>query len=209
MELDKQAKRTILIFIIAVAAIIAIGYLVGRRFNTLMGELSKYQDNTETLLSNVEFYKTKDSLNAARVQDLELTIEEFRRFRAEDADLIKSLQKKNRDLAAVNRTQSQTIISLSSVPRDTIIITKDSLIISAVKVHCGDSWYDFDGILTKDVFTGTLENRDSLIVAETIKYKRFLGFLWKTKFIKDRQIDVVNRNPHTSITDVEYITISN
>ena len=179
-----------------------------KTIDKLKAERDRYQKNTEVLLSDVELYRTKDSLSAARVESLELTVKEYERFRAEDAVLIKSLQKKNRDLASVNKTQSETIIALSSVPKDTVIITKDSIITPAVKVHCGDPWYDFDGLLTKELFTGTLRNRDSLVVAETVKYKRFLGFLWKTKQIKDKQVDVISKNPHTEILGIEHITIS-
>lgn len=196
--------------ILAAAAIVAALAVIwtDRKIERLTAERDRYRENTEVLLSDVELYRTKDSLSAARVESLELTVKEYERFRAEDAVLIKSLQKKNRDLVSVNKTQSETIIALSSVPKDTVIVTKDSIITPAVKVHCGDAWYDFDGILTKELFTGTLCNRDSLVVAETIKYKRFLGFLWKTNQIKDRQVDVVSKNPHTEILGVEHITIS-
>lgn len=192
------------VVIVAALAIIWANWKIER----LTAERDRYQKNTEVLLSDVELYRTKDSLSAARVESLELTVKEYERFRAEDAVLIKSLQKKNRDLASVNKTQSETIIALSSVPKDTVIITKDSIVTPAAKVHCGDAWYDFDGLFTKELFTGTLRNRDSLVVAETVKYKRFLGFLWKTKQVKNRQVDIISKNPHTEILGVEYIVIS-
>lgn len=202
-----RIKKWIIVAVVILAAAIAV-ILVDRKIDRLTGELAKYRNNTETLLADVETYRVRDSLNAARVQSLELTVKEYEKFRAEDAMLIKSLQRKNRDLASVNKTQSETIISLQSVPKDTVVITKDSLIVPAVEIHSGDAWYDFDGLLTKEEFTGTLRNRDSLVVAETVKYKRFLGFLWKTKQIKDRQVDVVSKNPHTEILGVEHIIIS-
>lgn len=202
-----RIKKWIIVAVVILAAAIAV-ILVDRKIDRLTGELDKYRNNTEALLADVETYRVRDSLNAARVQSLELTVKEYEKFRAEDAMLIKSLQRKNRDLASVNKTQSETIISLQSVPKDTVVITRDSLIVSAIKIHSGDAWYDFDGLLTKEEFTGTLRNRDSLVVAETVKYKRFLGFLWKTKQIKDRQVDVVSKNPHTEILGVEHITIS-
>lgn len=197
-----------LAIVVAVLAIAIALFIQDRTIKSLRQERNRYQHNTEVLLSDVEFYKVQDSLSAAKVESLELTLKEFQRFRSEDAALIKSLQKKNRDLASVNKTQSETIIALSSVPKDTNIITKDSIITPAVKVHCGDPWYDFDGLLTKELFTGTLRNRDSLVVAETVKYKRFLGFLWKTKQVKDRQVDVISKNPHTEILGVEHVTVS-
>lgn len=170
-------------------------------------QAARYKSNTDALLSDVEQYRVRDSLSAARVQSLELTVKEYERFRADDAQLIRELKQRNRDLAAVNKTQSQTIIELRAVPRDTVVIIRDSIRVPAVAVHCGDAWFDFDGLLTADDFTGKLANRDSLLLAETVKYRRFLGFLWKTRKVEDRQLDVVSRNPHTTIIGIEHIAI--
>ena len=191
------------------AAVVAILCLLGiqqRQIQRLSGERDKYRDNAETLLGDVEFYRVRDSLSAARVFALELTVKEFERFRADDAALIKQLKARNRDLAAVNKTQSETIIELQARPRDTTII-RDSMPIPAVAVHCGDAWFDFDGILTHDEFTGKLEHRDSLYLVETVQYKRFLGFLWRTNKVKNRQLDCVSKSPHNSIKGLEYVVI--
>ena len=178
-----------------------------RRIRRLTDERDRYKGNSVALLSDVEVFKVRDSLNAARVEALQLTIKEFERFRADDAEIIRELKARNRDLSAVNTTQSQTIINLKATPRDTVIIVRDSIVTPAVSVHCGDAWFDFDGLLTKDQFTGTLKNRDSLLLAETVKYKRFLGFLWKTRRVQDRRVDVVSRNPHTQILGIEHVVI--
>ena len=188
------------------AALLVFAGFQQNAIDNLKQERNRYERNTESLLLDVAQYKTRDSLNAAKVGALELTIQEYERFRAADARLIKTLQTKNRDLTAITAAQSQTIMELSAVPRDTVII-RDSVAIPAVAVHTGDAWYDFDGVLTEKEFTGTLVNRDSLLVAETVQYKRFLGFLWKTKRIKNKQIDVVSKNPHTTIMGIEYIEI--
>lgn len=197
----KFAVLAVVIFAAAISVVWA-----DRTINRLTAERDKYRNNTETLLSDVETYRVRDSLNAARVQSLELSVKEFERFRAADAALIKQLKARNRDLAAVNKTQSQTIIELQAAPRDTFIV-RDSIPIPAVAVHCGDAWFDFDGLLTATEFTGTLANRDSLLIAESVQYKRFLGFLWKTHKVKNRRVDVVSKNPHTSILGVEHVVI--
>ena len=191
---------------VILAATIAVIW-ADRTIDRLTAERDRYKGNTETLLSDVEKYRVRDSLNAARVQSLELTVKEYERFRADDAALIKQLKQRNRDLAAVNKTQSQTIIDLRAIPKDTVVLVRDSIITPAVAVHCGDAWFDFDGILTADQFTGKLTNRDSLLLAETVKYKRFLGFLWKTRRVRDRQLDVVSKNPHTEIMGIEHVVI--
>ncbi len=196
-----------LIWAAAILAVLAAFYMMNRKIGRLTEERDRYKGNTETLLSDVETFRVRDSLSAARVQSLELTVKEFERFRAEDAAIIRELKNKNRDLSQVNETQSQTIIDLLAIPKDTVVIVRDSIRVPAVAVHCGDAWFDFDGVLTAEQFTGTLANRDSLLLAETVKYKRFLGFLWKTRRVQDRQLDVVSRNPHTTIMGLEHIVI--
>lgn len=197
---------------IAIMAVVVISAAISviwadRKIEQLTAERDRYAGNTAALLSDVERYRVRDSLNAARVQSLELTVKEYERFRADDAALIKQLKQRNRDLAAVNKTQSQTIIDLRATPKDTVVLVRDSIITPAVAVHCGDAWFDFDGILTADQFTGKLTNRDSLLLAETVKYRRFLGFLWKTRKVEDRQLDVVSKNPHTEIMGIEHVVI--
>lgn len=200
-----MVKKWIIVAVAILAAALAVIW-VDNKIDRLTAQRDKYRNNTETLLADVETYRVRDSLHAARVQSLELTIKEYERFRADDAALIKQLKQRNRDLAAVNKTQSQTIIDLRAVPKDTVIV-RDSVRVPAVAVHCGDAWFDFDGILTADQFTGKLSNRDSLLLSETVKYRRFLGFLWKTRNIGDRQLDVLSKNPHTEIIGIEHIVI--
>lgn len=169
-------------------------------------ERDSYRNQCELLTGTAEKYRTSDSLSAARVRSLELSLEAYERLCADDAALIKSLKQKNRDLASVNDIQAQTIIDLQCRPRDTVVVI-DSIPVPAKAVRCGDAWYDFEGIVTADNFAGRLAVRDSLIVSESVQHARFLGFLWKTHRIKNRQVDVVSRNPHTNIDDVIYVII--
>ena len=200
--------KKLLLFMAAVIAAITIMTTQYRRIQELKAERDKYKGNTEALFSDVEKYKVRDSLNAARVQSMELSIKEFQRFRAEDAALIKEMQCKNRELSEVNKAQAQTIIELRTAPKDTII-KKDSIDIPALALRCGDAWYDFEGLLAEGEFTGTLKSRDSLLIAETVRYKRFLGFLWKTRKVKDRRVDAVSTNPHPEILGLECVVIEN
>ena len=195
-------RREWIYLVIAVAAMVVSALYTEH----LEKERDTYRNNAEALSSDIERYKVADSLSAARTRSLELSLDEFKRFRAADAELIRQLQQKNRDLAAVNDIQAQTIIEMAARPRDTII-TVDSILVPAKAVHCGDEWYDFDGLLTDDAFTGHLTCRDSIIVSESVEHARFLGFLWKTSKVKNRQLDVVSLNPHTQIEDVYFIVI--
>lgn len=201
--MDWRGKAGVVAIMVATLSIITIQH---RKIESLSGERDKYKRNTESLIADVQSYRVRDSLSAARVQSLELTVKEFERFRADDAALVNALKTKNRDLSAINKAQAETIVELSAIPRDTMTI-RDTIPIPAMAVHCGDEWFDFDGLLTKDEFTGTMVNRESLMLVESVKYKRFLGFLWKTRKVKDRQLDCVSRNPHTTIKGLEHVII--
>ena len=202
-----QRSTPYLLAIIFVLALLVAGNVFQfNRTKKLTDERDRYKNNTEVLMGDVEQYKVRDSLNVARVQSLELTLDEFKRFRAEDTALIKQLKTKNRDLQSVVTSQSQSIYELSAIPKDTVIV-RDSVMIDALLLHCGDEWFDFDGIMSNGKLDGNMITRDSLLLAETVKYKRFLGFLWKTNKIQNRMIDVISKNPHTLIQNVEFITI--
>lgn len=193
---------------LAVAAVVTI-WVQRSRINTLTGERDKYRTNTETLLQEVSRYQTKDSLNAAKVGALELKLSEFEKYRASDAELIKTLQTKNRDLEAVTTAQMETINELRGTVRDSIVYLPGDTVTTVLRcVDIVEPYFELHGCATPDgKFTGTHINRDSLLIVETVQYKRWLGFLWKTKKIKNRQIDVVSKNPTTKILGVEFVTI--
>lgn len=192
---------------LAVAAVVTI-WVQRSRINTLTGERDKYRTNTETLLQEVSRYQTKDSLNAAKVGVLELKLSEFEKYRASDAELIKTLQTKNRDLERVTTTQMETINELRATVRDSVVYLPGDTTTVLRCVDIVEPWFELHGCATPDgQFTGTHINRDSLLIAATVKYKRFLGFLWKTRKVKNRKIDAVSKNPATTILGVEYIEI--
>lgn len=192
--------------ILAVAAALWVQHAKIKR---LTDERDKYRNNTETLLQDVRTYQTKDSLNAVTVGVLQLKLSEFEKYRADDAALIKTLQTKNRDLQAVTTAQLQTINELRGTVRDSIVYLPGDTVTTVLRcVDIVEPWFQLHGCATPDgQFTGTHINRDSLLITETVQYKRFLNFLWKTNKIKNRQIDVVSKNPNTEILGVEYIEI--
>lgn len=193
---------------LAVSAVVTI-WVQRSRINTLTGERDKYRTNTETLLQEVSRYQTKDSLNAAKVGVLELKLSEFEKYRASDAELIKTLQTKNRELERVTTTQMETINELRATVRDSVVYLPGDTVTTVLRcVDIVEPYFELHGCATPDgQFTGTHINRDSLLIVETVQYKRWLGFLWKTKKIKNRQIDVVSKNPATKILGVEFVTI--
>lgn len=179
------------------------------KIKRLTEERDRYRSNTEILLQDVKTYQTKDSLNAIKVGNLELSLAEYKKYRADDLALIKTLQAKNRDLERITTTQMETINELRATVRDSVVYLPGDTVTTVLRcVDIVEPWFELHGCATPDgQFTGTHINRDSLLIVETVQYKRFWGFLWKTKKIKNREIDVVSKNPATKILGVEFVTI--
>lgn len=194
--------------ILAVVLATTIG-IQRKRIQDIKADRDKYRSNTEALLQDVERYQTKDSLNAAKVGNLTLKVSEYEKYRADDLALIKTLQAKNRDLERVTTTQMETINELRATVRDSVVYLPGDTVTTVLRcVDIVEPWFELHGCATPDgQFTGTHINRDSLLIVETVQYKRFWGFLWKTKKIKNREIDVVSKNPATKILGVEFVTI--
>lgn len=192
--------------ILAVAAAFWVQHVKIKR---LTEERDRYRSNTEILLQDVKTYQTKDCLNAIKVGNLELSLAEYKKYRADDLALIKTLQAKNRDLERVTTTQMETINELRATVRDSVVYLPGDTVTTILRcVDIVEPYFELHGCATPDgQFTGTHINRDSLLIVETVQYKRFWGFLWKTKKIKNREIDVVSKNPATKILGVEFVLI--
>lgn len=177
-----------------------------KRIDTLRDDSQRLERSLSVALGDCRTWRDKDSLSRARVEALELSVREYKRLSELDKAEIDRLKGKNRDLSRITQTQSQTIIALRSQAKDTVII-RDSVPIQAKHVSCGDEWYTFEGLLSGDDFSGSLQNKDSLLLVESIKHGRFLW--WKTKKIKSIRVDVESKNPYTEILDLSHIVIEN
>lgn len=164
----------------------------------------------QSVMAKSQTYKVSDSLNAAKVSELQFTLKEYKKYRAQDLQLIEQLKVKKSDLQKVINSQMQTINSLSAKLNDSVRIDTITNIVDTLK--CFDyksKWTDVSGCvyLKRNDISLQIKNRESLKVVETVVYKRFLGFLWKINKIKNRQVDVISENPNTIITNLDYVNI--
>lgn len=124
--------------------------------------------NVETLMGEVKLYKVKDSLNVASVSSLNLTVEELKKYRAEDAKLIKELKLRLKDVEYIAKTE---------------IKTKDSLIYKIDTVGCfhyRDKWLRVDACIADSSMV--IETRDSIAqIVHAIYKHRFLWWKWGIK----------------------------
>ena len=170
----------------------------------LKEQARQQRTNTETLLAEVSRYKVSDSLNAAKVGLLELKIGQYERFRAQDAQTIRELIGKNRDISRVAASQTESSNNLRVVIRDSIVI-RDTVERVLPCIDYRSKWVDLSGCVDGGVFDGVVTCRDCLLIVESVRYKRFLW--WKTRKVKDRDFRILSRNPDTKILGFEVVSI--
>lgn len=195
-----KTKITLIGIICALVIFIIIMF---KQNNIISQDRDLYKRNMNSALIECVEWKTKDSLSAAKNATLNLKISELERYRIDDINQINQLKKKNEELNNLIKNSSKTEIKIITQLKDTVIY-KDT-------VKCfnwNDNWTSVKGLIQKDTVDLNISNSDSLVISVATKYKRFLGFLWKTKKIKDQNVYVVSKNPHTTITNIEYYGIS-
>lgn len=199
--------RLNIVYVFVLIGFVAFGWAQHSRIKALKSERDTYKSNTNVLLEDVKTYKTSDSLNAAKVGVLELKLKDFEKYRAADAEVIKSLQIKNRELTSITTTQIETINSLKGVVRDSFIYVDRVVVDSFKTVNIVEPYFEMHGVIKNNLFTGSFVNKDSLYIVSTVEYKRFLGFLWRTRKVKNREVDITSRNPNTKIIGFSFVEI--
>ncbi len=198
----RTMRKYVIIGVIVLCAIIAVQHTTIKR---VKNERNLYRVNTHVLLSENELYRTKDSLNVVSIGQLQLTLKEYKKYRANDAVLIGTLKADNRRLKNITTAQTQTIYHLQGIVKDSIVYVDRHIIDTLQCVEISNMWFSLDGCMNRQKkFVGQFVSRDSLLYVEHIRPKRFLFFKWG---IKERKQEIVSRNPHTIIMNAEFITI--
>jgi len=200
---------------IAILFIVLLGviFFQSKSIKSLKIERDTYRSNSIALLTKTKQYKTEAGLNAATANELQLKLSEFNKYKPDDAALIKTLQIKNRTLSEVIAVNANISVPIHAALKDSFppkIVYRDKIIyIDTIKtIAINNEWYSMNGYIYNDSLNGSASFNEKLLIGGTIKYKRFLGFLWRTKRIKDKKIDVVSKNPYSKIIEVEFTTIS-
>lgn len=193
--------------LLAIVAAVSTIFVQAYQIKELRRQRDRYKTNTESLMDGMTKYKTSDSLNAARVQGLELTLKEYKKWHEDDLTRIRTLIKDN-ELSQVASAHTSTQTKVITEVHDSIIYIKGDTIVARC-IDVSEKYLELHGCATPDnKFEGEIRTKDYLTITESYKRKRFLGFLWWRRKRFGRDFDIVSSNPNTEITGFEVITIS-
>lgn len=192
----KQIKFILLFMLIVVSAVSVYDNGKLRKSNKAL------HSNIEVLYDSVAHYKVADSLNAAKVAELQFSEKELLQLYSEDKILIEQLTKKSK---------LQTVEKIETVMHDTITVElRDTLLVDSAKYFKYNSkWTDVEGYIMQDSLSMNIANREALLITESLEKKKFWFMrlpIWLFGY-KNKRLDVVSRNPNTQIQSVEYINV--
>lgn len=206
-------KKTLIVSVIIVVLLSTI-FALSASLRTVKADRDVQRKNVETLFSSVETYKVQDSLQAATIGDLQLTLSQYKQFRAEDAQLIESLKVDNKRLQGVVTTQTEAYYKHTAILRDSVKrletrttnngrdTIKVPIIVKAANFE--DKWHTLNIEIDGDSLNYILRTRESLVITNHIIPKRFLWFRFGCKEVRT---DVVSKNPYVEEISLESITI--
>lgn len=185
--------------LISLFAVIVLGFLL----DSSVKEKKRFKANQNSLLSEVKFYKSKDSLNVASVEKLTLKNSELKKFNADLVNTIESLNIKVRRLQSVSQTATDTDYKVKIQVKDSLIYLPGR--VDTLKcVEFSDKWLWVSGCVKNKQFSGLIESKDTIQQFVHRVPRKFLFFKYGTKAIRQ---EVVCKNPHTQITFTEYIEL--
>lgn len=174
----------------------------------LKSENEILQTNVGTLLTGAEQYKVKDSLQVATIANLELSISEYRRYKAEDKKLLESLKIDNKRLKGIISTKTESFYMQTTLLRDSVkmLLTPDSIEVPVkMKVASfSDTWHSLNIKIQGDSLNYKLKTKESLLITNHVVPKRFLFFKYGCREVRT---EVVSKNPYVEDIQVESITI--
>ena len=118
-----RLSQILLVIILFLSGIIFIQH---RRTTGIADERDRYRQNNTALLSDIKRMQIDSATMAVDAKALQLTIDEYERFRAEDAETIRRLGIKIKNLQAAAKHSLEVAAPINAPIRDTVIV-RDTL----------------------------------------------------------------------------------
>lgn len=197
--------------IAAIAALALFAFLAWKRYKSVMAERDLLRSNQETILRDYDIkvkeanlYKVRDSLSAVKIGAMQLTLDEYKALNSDSYSIIKELKGRNGDLESAVEASMMNEKVIHTYIRDTVLIGD-----TVQHFSYSDKWTSVTGFVKyPDSVYLQVRNKEYIRAVEVVEYKRFLGFLWKTRRVKSRDVKIMSDNPNTEIIDASYVRIA-
>lgn len=188
---DMKLIRNVAILGLIVVTLVSLRYANSQRV-----ERKRLGSNQTALLSQLEHYKVKDSLNVASSYLLTLKSAEFERNYSRLSALVGELGIKVRRLESISQNSIESNYTISvPVVRDSSL--HGSYVKPIERVAFTNNYLSFSGVISDGVFSGDISTRDTLTQIVHRVPRKFLFFRWGTR---ELQQEIVSSNPYTQIT---------
>lgn len=193
------------ILIVACITLAILSACLAKSLIDSQAERGRLQDNQESLMSDIEIYRTKSGESAASVLRLQLTCEELERNYKNVCQEAQDLDLKIKRLQSIAQAGTQTEVKIRTVLKDSIIYKVENRYIDTMKCFAwADNWVNLSGVIDSGHVSLDVHSVDTLIQLVHRVPKRFLFFRWGTKAIRQ---EIVSSNPHTNIVYSDYIEL--
>lgn len=197
--MSKVLSKYLLVAVLLLSGIVYIQY---RRNVHLANERDRYQANNTALLSEVRRMRIDSTTLAVDTKGLRLTVEEYKRFRAQDAETIKKLGVKIKNLEAAAKHQLEVEGPIDAVVKDTVFI-RDTVPLLRQKVEMITPHIQLTGMIEDSRLKGQIRVPVTLNQAIWVEYKGW----WFWKRVKAIHQSISSDNPYVDIKYTEYIQI--
>ncbi|WP_289090866.1 MULTISPECIES: DUF6549 family protein [Alistipes] len=195
--MSKVLSKYLLVAVLLLSGIVYIQY---RRNVHLANERDRYQANNTALLSEVRRMRIDSTTLAVDTKGLRLTVEEYKRFRAQDAETIKKLGVKIKNLEAAAKHQLEVEGPIDAVVKDTVFI-RDTVPLLRQKVEMITPHIQLTGMIEDSRLKGQIRVPVTLNQAIWVEYKGW----WFWKRVKAIHQSISSDNPYVDIKYTEYI----
>ena len=196
-------KRTVnRMLLVAVGLLLLATGVLWQRNAYLKEERNRYRSNTEALLSDMKRIRIDSTTLAVDANALRLRIDEYKRLRAEDAEKIRRLGVKVKNLEAAARHEIEITGPIDAVVRDTVVI-RDTVPILRQKVEMITPHIQLAGLIENGRLKGEIRVPVTLRQAVWVEYKGW----WFWRRVKAIHQTIAGDNPYVDIRYSEYIRI--
>ena len=190
-----QIIKYLAILCLAMGLTIYFGY---KHTIRLKSSLKTAQNNFAQSQTELKAWKSKYGVSVSEAKTYKLTVEQLKEYRAKDAEVIKSMGLKLKNIQSIHTVVTNTEYKIITEVRDSIV--RDTLIPC---IDYKDRFISINGCIDNKKFTGNVHTTDSVYTVPEIVYKGWFIF----KRAKGVRLLTTNTNPNATITFNEYVEI--